>query len=151
MKHTSACKDDDVDDVDVGNIYLMVAVHISSCVITITAQNDVNDSIDVGDVHLAITIHVAIQHIYFPCKIARIAWAAINVSIGNIHMVLIISCTLTSNKIGAAIKQVVGYNHGVSRPIIANIYSFQAITAFEHFVHSPYFRGIKTAQVESSQ
>ena len=43
----------------------MVAIHISFCVITITAQDDVDDSIDIGNVNFPITVHVTLKCIDF--------------------------------------------------------------------------------------
>ena len=43
---------------------------------------------------------------------------------GDVHMILIIGCTLATNKIGAAIKHFAGFMHGICTPSTASIYCF---------------------------
>ena len=51
---------DDVNDyIHVGDIDLLVAIHIGCRFITVTVQDDADDDIDIGDIDLAIAIDIA--------------------------------------------------------------------------------------------
>ena len=53
--------EDDVDQsVDIGDVHLVVAVHIGSSR-GLVLQDQSDEGVDVGDVHLAVTVHVTLQ------------------------------------------------------------------------------------------
>ena len=114
-------------------------------------QNDIDDTVHIGNVHHAITVHVTTQGIDFPGEIARIAWAAVDMGVGLVHVVLIIDRSLATDKMGAFIKHVAGLSHVVCLPAFAGKYRFQLIAAVEHAFHVPHVAGVEATQVKGNQ